>query len=100
MRYMHLGKGEKHRAIQMLEEGRGHARPPPFPSSAIPLPGGHRRGGAHAPGLPRPGPAVLGDDDRQPTGGAREDWMLQTRLVTLASPCALSHFSGVACFSS
>jgi len=22
MRYMHLGKGEKHRAIQMLEEGR------------------------------------------------------------------------------
>jgi hypothetical protein len=23
MRYMHLGKGEKYRAIQMLEEGRG-----------------------------------------------------------------------------
>jgi hypothetical protein len=22
LRYMHLGKGEKHRAIQMLEEGR------------------------------------------------------------------------------
>ncbi len=25
MRYMHLGKGEKHRAIQMLEEGRGES---------------------------------------------------------------------------
>ncbi|AKJ04736.1 Hypothetical protein AA314_06362 [Archangium gephyra] len=23
MRYLHLGKGETHRALQMLEEGRG-----------------------------------------------------------------------------
>jgi site-specific recombinase XerD len=26
MRYMHLGKGEKHRAIQMLEERRGDSQ--------------------------------------------------------------------------